>query len=85
MLLNARQLLRYEGPNSETPLRRAKRLNNLGLCELLLRRYANGYEYFSQAFGIYKAESNLNILGLLRNIGALYSKWEMYEQAARFF
>ena len=60
-------------------------MNNLGLCELLLKRYANGYEYFSKAFEIYKTERNLNILGLLRNLGELYSQWEMYEQAVRFF
>ena len=60
-------------------------MNNLGLCELLLKRYANGYKYFSKAFDIYKTESNLNILGLLRNLGELYTKWEMYEQALQFF
>ena len=33
---------------------------------------------------MYKENSSLNLIGLVRNLGQLYIKWEMFEEAARF-
>lgn len=55
-LLRARNCLDYEYEGIETPYRRAQRLNNLGLCELLRGRSNNAFHHFSAAFRAYLEE-----------------------------
>jgi tetratricopeptide (TPR) repeat protein len=74
----AETLLQEDIHISESPFLKAKRLNNIGLCELLKKHYANGFKYFSKAFEIYKEDRNLNLIGLLRNISEVYREWEMF-------
>lgn len=65
-------MLQEEGGCIETPERRGKRLNNIGLCELLRGHCANGFKYFSKAFEIYREQRGLNLIGLLKNISRIY-------------
>lgn len=55
--------------------KKAQRLNNLGLCEMLLRRYNNAYHYFAKAFRIYTESKELNLKGLVKNIIAVYKNF----------
>jgi hypothetical protein len=52
----------------------------------LLNRCSNGFLYFSQVLALHRDNPglsvNTNMLGLIRNIGEVYLRWEMYEQAA---
>jgi hypothetical protein len=52
-LSKAKACLSFEYEGLETPYKKAQRLNNLGLCEMLRSRYNNAFKYFSMAFHIY--------------------------------
>jgi hypothetical protein len=51
-LKQAKKYLKYNEPG-ESAHKRAKRLNNLGLCELFLNQNSNSFQYFSKALQIY--------------------------------
>jgi tetratricopeptide (TPR) repeat protein len=68
----AKRFLNYRYEGIETAYKKAQRLNNLGLCEMLLRRYNNAFHYFSKAFHIYAESTELKLMGLVKNIIAVY-------------
>lgn len=72
LIENAESLLKDNCSELESPYMKAKRWNNIGLCELFRKHYANSFKYFAKAFEAYREDRDLNILGVIMNISRVY-------------
>ena len=86
LLLRAiKECFDFEYEQFETNHKRGVRLNNWGLCELLLGRYNNAFKCFSRAHPLYQSEPSLQLGGLLINLAEVYKQLEMYPEASRIY
>ena len=62
-----------------------QKLNNLGSCYAQKNQSQQSLKYFNEALKVYSKYGELDCSNLLKNIGVIYFRTGMYEQAESYF